>query len=123
MSSNNESMISATENSNNQIIKEIDNLITFLKASNNVICFLPPAGYCTISKNRENSSRYYNWIVKELIKSKQNSETVWREFKIPLYARGPPHEPWFIAEAPDEGYIVGPQKKSVAIYAMEEEKL
>jgi len=31
MSSNDESMISAMENSNNQIIEEIDNLITFLK--------------------------------------------------------------------------------------------
>ena len=121
VSSNDESMISATENPNNQIIEEINNLIAFLKqfkAPNNVVCFLPPAGYCTISRNRENSSRYWNWIIKELIKSKQNSETVWREFKILLYAKGPPHEPWFIAEAPDKGYIVGLQKKSVAIYAM-----
>ena len=125
MSLNDESMISAMENPNNQIIKEIDNLITFLKqfkVLNNVIHFLLPAGYYTISKNGENSSRYWNWIVKGLVKSKQNSEIVWREFKIPLYARGLPHELWFIAEALDEDYIVGPQKKSVAIYAMEEEK-
>jgi len=51
------------------------------------------------------------------------SETVQREFKIPLYTEGPPHEPWFISEAADEGYIVEPQKKSVAIYAMGEKKL
>jgi len=72
-------MISATENSNNQIVEEIDNLVTFLKqfkAPNNVIRFLPPAGYHTISRNGENSSRYWNWIVKGLIKSKQNSEMV-----------------------------------------------
>jgi len=43
--------------------------------------------------------------------------------KILLYAGGPPHEPWFILEAADEGYIVGPQKKLVAIYAMGEERL
>ena len=42
---------------------------------------------------------------------------------MPLYAEGPPHESWFISEAADDGYIVGPQKKSVAIYAMEEERL
>ena len=125
MSSNDESIILAIENPNNQIIEEIDNLIMFLKwfkAPNNVICFLLPAGYHTISKNGENSLIYWNWIVK-LIKSKQNLKTVQRGFKIPLYARGPPHEPWFIAEAPDEGYIVRPQKKSVAIYAMGEERL
>ena len=58
-----------------------------------------------------------------MIESKQNSETVRRGFKIPLYAKGPPHELWFIAEAPDKGYIVGPQKKSVAIYAIGEERL
>jgi len=65
VSSNDESMISATENPNNQIIEEIDNLIAFLKqfkAPNNVICFLPPAGYRTISRNGENSLRYWNWI-------------------------------------------------------------
>jgi len=56
-------MISAMENPNNQIIEEIDNLVTFLKqfkAPNNVICFLSPAGYHTISRNGENSSRYWN---------------------------------------------------------------
>jgi len=58
-----------------------------------------------------------------LLESKQNSETVQRGFKIPLYAEGPLYEPWFISEAADEGYIVGPQKKSVAIYTMEEERL
>ena len=119
-------MILVTENPNNQIIEEINNLITFLKrfkAPNNVVRFLPPTRYCTISRNRENSSRYQNWIIKGLIESKQNSEIVRREFKIPLYAGGPPHEPWFIAEALDEGYIVGPQKKSMAIYAMGEERL
>jgi len=119
-------MISATKDPNNQIIKEINNLITFLKqfkAPNNVICFLPPAGYHTISRNRENSSRYWNWIVKGLIESKQNSKIVWRGFKILLYTGELSHEPWFIAEALDEGYIVGPQKKLVAIYAMGKERL
>jgi len=61
VSSNDESMILAMENPNNQIIEEINNLVTFLKqfkAPNNIICFLPPAGYCTISRNGENSSRY-----------------------------------------------------------------
>jgi len=119
-------MISATENCNNQTVEEIDNLVTFLKqfkVPNNITCFLPPAGYRTISRNGENSSRYWNWIVKGLIESKQNSETVQRGFKIPLYAGVPPHKSWFIAEAPDEGYIVGPQKKSVAIYTMGEERL
>jgi len=48
---------------------------------------------------------------------------VQRGFKIPLYTGGPSHEPWFISEAADNGYIVGLQKKSVAIYAMGEEKL
>jgi len=56
-------MISTMKNPNNQIIKEINNLIMFLKrfkALNNVIRFLLPARYCTISRNEENSSRYWN---------------------------------------------------------------
>jgi len=89
-------MISAIENPNNQIVEEINNLVIFLKrfkAPNNVTHFLLPAGYYTISRNKENSSRYWNWIVKGLIEFKQNSETVQRGFKIPLYTKGPPHEP------------------------------
>jgi len=50
-------------------------------------------------------------------------ETVQRGFKIPLYTGGPLYEPWFIAEAPDKDYIIGPQKKSVAIYVIEEKRL
>jgi len=50
-------------------------------------------------------------------------ETVQREFKILLYAKEPPYKPWFITEVLNEGYIVGSQKKSVAIYAMGEERL
>jgi len=119
-------MASASENPNIQLSEEIDNLITSLKrfkAPSNITRFLLPTGYHTISRNRENSSRYWNWIVKGLLESKQDSETVQRGFKIPLYTGGPPHEPWFISEGADEGYIVGSQKKSVAIYAMEEERL
>ena len=94
--SSNESMVSASKNPNIQLSKEVDNLITFLKqfkAPSNVTHFLLSAGYHTISRNGENSSRYWNWIVKRLLESKQNSETVRRGFKIPLYARGPLYEP------------------------------
>jgi len=40
-----------------------------------------------------------------------------------LYAKGPPHKPWFIAKTPDKGHIIGPQKKLVAIYVIGEERL
>ena len=72
-------MVLASENPNIQLSEEIDNLITCLKqfkALSNVTHFLPPVGYHTISRNRENSSRYWNWIIKGLLKSKQNLETV-----------------------------------------------
>jgi len=81
--SSNKSMALASENPNTQLSEEIDNLITSLKqfkVPSNVTRFLPPAGYHTISRNRENSSRYWNWIVKGLLESKQNSETVRRGF-------------------------------------------
>ena len=57
----NESMASASENPNTQLLEEINNLITSLKwfkAPSNVTRFLPPARYHTISRNGENSSRY-----------------------------------------------------------------
>ena len=124
--SSNELMVSASKNPNIQLSEEIDDLITCLKqfkALSNITHFLPPTEYYTITRNRENSFRYWNWIIKGLLKSKQNSETVQRGFKIPLYIGGLSHEPWFISKAADNSYIVGLQKKSVAIYAMGEEKL
>jgi len=60
-SSSNESMVSASEKPNIQLLEKIDNLITFLKrfkVPNNVTRFLPPARYRIISRNGENSSRY-----------------------------------------------------------------
>jgi len=63
------------------------------------------------------------WIVKELLEFKSNTETVQQGFKIALYARGPLYKPFFNAKTPDDEYIIEPQKKSVAIYAMGEERL
>jgi len=40
-----------------------------------------------------------------------------------LYAKGPLYKPWFIAKTPDKGHIIGLQKKSVAIYVIEEKRL
>jgi len=72
-------MASASKNPNIQLSEEIDNLITSLKrfkAPSNITRFLLPVGYHTISRKGENSSRYWNWIVKGLLESKQNSEIV-----------------------------------------------
>ena len=58
-----------------------------------------------------------------VLESKQNSKTVRRGFKILLYTKGLLHKPQFIAKVPDKGYIIGLQKKSVAIYAIEKKRL
>ena len=61
--SSNESMVLASENSNIQLSEEINNFITSLKwfkAPSNITHFLLSAGYHTISRNGENSSRYWN---------------------------------------------------------------
>ena len=61
--SSNKSMVLASENPNIQLSEEINNLITSLKwfkAPSNITCFLLSTGYHTISRNGENSSRYWN---------------------------------------------------------------
>ena len=63
-----------------QLMEEVNYLIIFLKwfkAPAQVIRFIPPVGYHTINKNGKNGSQYWNWIIKRLLKFKQNSETVW----------------------------------------------
>jgi len=49
--------------------------------------------------------------------------TVQQRFKITLYAGESLYKLFFITETPDGEYIIGAQKKSVAIYVIEEERL
>jgi len=52
-----------------------------------------------------------------------STKTVQQGFKITLYARESLYKLFFITETSDGEYIMGAQKKSVAIYAIEEERL
>jgi len=70
--------------------------------------FKAPSGYYTINKIGKNSSKYLGWIAKGLLRLRLSTKTVQQGFKITLYAGE---------------YIMGAQKKSVAIYAIEEERL
>ena len=47
-------------------------------------------------------------------------ETVRNGYQIPIFQGGPPYEPYFIAIDNREQIIIGPSKKIVAIYVVEE---
>ena len=51
---------------------------------------------------------------------KNNTETARNSYKIVMFQRGPPHEPYFIAIDNREQVIIGPSKKMVAMYVVGE---
>ena len=51
---------------------------------------------------------------------KQNTDPSRNGYQIPMYQGGPPHEPYFIAVNNRDQVIIGPSKKIVATYVVEE---
>ena len=54
------------------------------------------------------------------IDQKHNTETLRNGYLIVMFQEGPPHEPYFIAINNWEQVIIGPNKKTVATYIVEE---
>ena len=55
-----------------------------------------------------------------LVKNKYNTETSQNSYPITIYQEGPPHELYFIAINHRKQVIIGPNKKMVVIYMVEE---
>ena len=55
-----------------------------------------------------------------LVKNKYNTETSQNSYPITIYQEGPPYELYFIAINHRKQVIIGPNKKMVVIYMVEE---
>ena len=51
---------------------------------------------------------------------KKNTDTSRNSQQIPMYQRGPPHEPYFITTDNRDQIIIGPSKKIVATHVVGE---
>jgi len=55
-----------------------------------------------------------------LVDNKHNTETSRNGYPINMYQGGPPHKPYFITIDNKDQVIIGPNKKTVAIYVIRE---
>jgi len=62
-------------------------------------------------------------VVIALVKEKHNTETLQNSYTIVMYQGGLPHKPYFIAIDNRRQAIIGPNKKTVAMYVVRELKV
>ena len=63
---------------------------------------------------------FWKEVATAFMEQKYNIKTARNGCQIPMFHRGPPHEPYFIAIDNREQVIIGPSKKIVATYVVRE---
>ena len=63
---------------------------------------------------------FWKEVAKVFLENKRNTNTSRNGQQISMYQGGPPHEPYFIAIDNREQIIIGPNKKTVAMYMVGE---
>ena len=92
----------------------------FVKSSTQTRIFQPPLHYQTLQSKRDQDSNFWNEIAIALVENKHNMETSRNEYLINIFQGGLPHDLFFIAINNQGHIIIGPNKKMVAIYVVEE---
>ena len=105
---------------------EVENLIKYIKfirSPTQTRIFQPPPHYQSLKSREEQNPEFWREVVTALVKEKYNIETSWNGYPIAMYQGGPPHKPYFIAIGNQEQAIIGPNKKTVAMYMVGELKV
>ena len=63
---------------------------------------------------------FWKEVAKAFLENKGNTDTSQNGQQIAMYQGGPLHEPYFIAIDNQEQIIIGPNKKTVAMYVVGE---
>jgi len=63
---------------------------------------------------------FWKEVATVFMEQKHNTETAKNGCQIPMFHRGPPHEPYFIAINNREQVIISPSKKIVATHVVRE---
>ena len=63
---------------------------------------------------------FWKEVAKAFLENKGNTDTSRNSQQIAMYQGGPPHKPYFIAIDNQDQIIIGPNKKTVAMYVVGE---
>ena len=105
---------------------KVENLIKYMKfiwSPTQTRIFWPPPHYQSLKSRGEQNPEFWREVVTVLVKEKHNIEISWNGYPIAMYQGGPPHKPYFIAISNREQAIIGPNKKTVVMYMVEELKV
>ena len=118
--------VSESTASSSFVDEEVNNLLKymkFIKSPTQTRIFQLPPHYQALWSRREQDSDFWNEIATALVENRHNMETSRNEYPINIFQGEPPHNLFFIA-IDNQGYvIIGPNKKTVAIYAVGELKV
>ena len=110
---------SSSIKSSSFIDKELDNLIKhmkFIKSPTQTRIFWLPPHYQSLWSRGEQDPDFWKELAIALVNNKYNSETSRNRYLIRIFQGGPLYEPFFIAINNQGQVIIGPNKKTVAIY-------
>ena len=102
---------------------EVENLIKYMKFIWSPIqtrIFWPHPHYQSLKSRGEQNPEFWKEVTTALVKEKHNMETSRNGYLIAMYQKEPQHEPYFITIDNQGQAIIGPNKKTVTIYVVEE---
>jgi len=105
------------------ITDKVENLFKYMKfiwTPTQTRIFRPPPHYQSLKSRGEQDSEFFKEVATALVDKKHNTKTARNGYQIAMLQRGPPHEPYFIVVDNRRQVIIGPNKKTVAIYVVEE---
>jgi len=117
------SMMISSSSKTSFIMDEVKNLIKYMKfvqSPTQTRLFKPPPHYQSLKSRGEQDPAFWKEVATAFVEQKHNIETARNGCQIPMFHGGPPHKPYFIAINNREQVIIGPSKKIVATYVVEE---
>jgi len=114
---------SSTTSTTSFITDEVENLLKYMKFVQSLTqtqLFRPPPHYQSLKSRGEENPKFWKEIAMAFVDQKHNTETARNGYQIIMSQRGPPHKPYFIAIDNREQAIIGPSKKMVVTYVVEE---
>jgi len=118
--------VSSTTSSSSEtsfIMDKVENLLKymkFVKTPFQTRIFRPPPYYQSLKSRGEQDPIFWKEVAMAFLDKKHNTETSRNGYQISMFQKGPLHEPYFIAIDNKDQIIIGPTKKIVATYVVEE---
>jgi len=101
------------------IIDEVKNLFKYMKfvrTPTQTRIFRLPSHYQSLKSRGEQDPEFFKEVTTTLVDKKHNTETAKNGYQIAMLQGGLPYEPYFIVVNNRGQVIIGPSKKTVAIY-------